>query len=132
MTKISENHIEDWVIQTLQEKGYQYLTPDKLDPDVVDSLRERYNDVVLFDHTFEALVRINPSVSMGSLSTVVKDVERVNSQGDMVACNVYFQKLLTEGVDNSINPEEIVLSSGRGYLNTNTITILVNIESIHH
>lgn len=99
MTKISENHIEDWVIQTLQEKGYQYLTPDRLDPDVAGSLRERYNEVVIFDHLLDALVRINPSVSMGSLSTVVKDVERVNSQGDMVACNIYFQKLLTEGVD---------------------------------
>lgn len=99
MTKISENHIEELVIQTLQRKGYQYITPAKLDPDESGALRERYNDVVLFDHLHAALVKINPSTSLGSVANVLKEVERVNSQGDLIACNIYFQKLLTEGVD---------------------------------
>ena len=99
MTKISENHIEDWVLEVLQTKGYTFLSPEKLDPDFSGSLRDRYNDVILNDHLQEALVKINPDISLQSIGQAIKDVERVVTYGDLVACNQHFQKLLTEGVD---------------------------------
>jgi len=99
MTKISENHIEDWVLEVLQSKGYTFMSPEKLDPDFPGSLRERYNDVILNDFLQEALVKINPGISLQSIGQAIKDVERVVTYGDLVACNQYFQKLLTEGVD---------------------------------
>lgn len=99
MTKISESQIEDWVLEVLQTKGYTFLSPEKLDPDFPGSLRDRYNDVILNDHLQEALVKINPDISLQSIGQAIKDVERVVTYGDLVACNQHFQKLLTEGVD---------------------------------
>lgn len=101
MTKISESHIEDWVLEVLQKKGYTFLSPEKLDPDFSGSLRDRYNEVILNEHLQEALVKINPDISLQSIGQAIKDVERVVTFGDLVACNQHFQKLLTEGVDVS-------------------------------
>lgn len=99
MTKISENHIEEWVLEVLQTKGFTFLSPEKLDPDFPGSLRERYNDVILNAPLQESLVRINPGISLQSIGQAIKDVERVITYGDLVSCNQHFQKLLTEGVD---------------------------------
>lgn len=99
MTKMSESHIEDWVLETLSTTGYQFLAPDKLDPDVPGSFRERYNDVILNAYLQEALAKINPGISLQSIGQAIKDVERVTTYGDLVSCNQHFQKLITEGVD---------------------------------
>lgn len=101
MTKISENHIEDWVLEVLQTKGYTFLPPEKLDPDVPGSLRERYNDVILNTLLQEALVTINPGISFDSIIQAIKEVERVPSQGDLLTSNKYFHQLIIEGVDAS-------------------------------
>ena len=99
MTRIIENHIEQWVIEELQTKGYDFLSPEYLDPDSPNSLRENYNDVLIKSHLLDALVKINPKLSTTSLQQAIRDVQRVNNHGDLVACNQYFQKLLTEGID---------------------------------
>lgn len=99
MTRIIEDHIEQWVIQELQAKGYSFLAPEYLDPDNSNSLRANYNDVLILSHLQEALIRINPKLSATSIQQAVRDVQHVNNNGDLVACNQYFQKLLTEGVD---------------------------------
>ena len=99
MTRTIENHIEQWVIEELQTKGYDFLSPEYLDPDSANSLRENYNDVIIKSHLLEALVKINPKLSTTSLQQAIRDVQHVNNHGDLVACNQYFQKLLTEGID---------------------------------
>jgi type I restriction enzyme R subunit len=72
-----------------------------LDPDHHTTLRSGYNDVILNDYLQEALVRINPNVPLNSLQQAIKEVERVNTHGDLIACNEYFQNLLINGVDVS-------------------------------
>lgn len=99
MTRIVENHIEQWVIEELQQLGYSYLSPEKLDPDHPETLRSGYNDVILNDYLQEALVRINPNIPISSIQQAIKEVERVNSQGVLVSCNQLFHTLLTQGVD---------------------------------
>jgi len=99
MTKISENHIEQWVIEALQAKGYCYLEPTRMDPDEPGSLRANYSDVIIENHLQEALVRINPSISVANIRQAVKDVQRAPGFGDLVTANQHFHKLLTEGVD---------------------------------
>lgn len=99
VTRIIENHIEEWVISTLQTKNYSYLPPDKLDPEQPGSLRENYNEVIIRDRLMEALVRINPTTTGLALKQAVLEVLRVNTHGDLVACNQYFHNLLTNGVD---------------------------------
>ncbi len=108
MSRIIEDHIESWVIELLTGKGYTYITPESLDPDFSNSLRSGYSDVILNDHLQEALVNINPQLPMSCIQQAIKEVERVNTHGDLIACNEYFQNLLINGVDVSFlhNGEE--------------------------
>lgn len=99
MTRIIEDHIEQWVIESLVEKGYTFLAPEYLDPDSIGSLRTNYNDVLILPHLQEALVRINPKLSLSTIQQAIRDVKQVNAHGDLVACNQYFQILLTQGID---------------------------------
>ena len=50
MTRIIEDHIEQWLIQELQTKNFSFLAPENLDPDIDGSLRENYNDVLIRSH----------------------------------------------------------------------------------
>ncbi len=109
MSKIIENHIEQWVIESLQDKGYTFLAPEYLDPDNKGiTLRENYSDVLILSHLQEALVRINPKLSASTIQQAIRDVQQVNTHGDLVACNQYFQTLLTQGIDSTFveNGEE--------------------------
>jgi len=108
VTKIIEDHIESWVIELLTGKGYTYLSPETLDPDFPNSLRSGYSDVILNEHLQEALIKINPQLPMSCIQQAIKEVERVNTHGDLIACNEYFQNLLINGVDVSFlqNGEE--------------------------
>lgn len=107
--KIIENHIEQWVIESLQQNRYTFLAPEFLDPDNKGiTLRENYSDVLILSHLQEALVRINPKLSASTIQQAIRDVQQVNTHGDLVACNQYFQILLTQGIDTTFveNGEE--------------------------
>lgn len=99
MTRIIEDHIEHWVIESLQALDYVYITPDFLDPDNPDSLRTSYSDVLILSHLQEAISKINPSLSSGTIQQAIRDVQQVNGNGDLISCNKYFHQLLTEGID---------------------------------
>lgn len=98
MSHINENSIELWVIDQLTQKGFRYLRPEDMDPEK-GSLRTSYSDVLIQQHLEDALHRINPGVPYTTLMQAVRDVQRVNTHGDLVACNQYFYNLLTNGVD---------------------------------
>lgn len=98
MSHINENSIELWVIDQLTQKGFRYLRPEDMDPEK-GSLRTGYGDVLIQQHLGDALHRINPGVPYITLMQAVRDVQRVNTHGDLVACNQYFHNLLTNGVD---------------------------------
>lgn len=101
MTRIIENHIEQWVIDALQAKGYFYLEPALMDPDVAGSLRTGYSEVIIESHLQDALVRINRNnnIPIANLRQALKDVQRVPGTGDLVTSNQYFHTFLTEGID---------------------------------
>lgn len=99
MTKIFENHIEQWVIESLQDQGYSYLAPEFLDPDFEMSLRSSYSDVLIVSHLQQAISKLNPTLSPASVSQVIRDIKNLTNTGDLVSCNQNFQRLLTEGVD---------------------------------
>jgi type I restriction enzyme R subunit len=99
MTRIVENDIELWVIEVLRTKGFTYIHPHQLDPDVNTSLRTGYADVVIETYLQQALTRINPSISPTILQQAVKDVLRAPGYGDLIESNQHFHTLLVEGVD---------------------------------
>lgn len=55
--------------------------------------------LLIVSHLQEALTRINPSITSSSLQQAIREVQSVNTHGDLIACNQYFQKLLTEDID---------------------------------
>lgn len=99
MKTVNEEHIELWVIESLVGRGYKYLTPDLIDPDCLGSLRTNYNEVLILSHLQDALTRINPRLSAFSISQAIREVQHVNTHGDLIACNQYFQQILTQGID---------------------------------
>lgn len=101
MTRIIEDHIEQWVIEVLKNKGYTYLQPELMDPDHPGSLRNSYSEVLIISQLQEALVRINPQVNISCIQQAIREVQRINSYGDLTACNEHFHQLLTNGVDVS-------------------------------
>ncbi|GAB3915399.1 type I restriction endonuclease subunit R [Mucilaginibacter boryungensis] len=99
MTRVVENDIELWVIEVLQTKGFTYIHPHQLDPDVDTSLRNGFADVVIETYLQDALIRINPTIGSATLQQAVKEVLRTPGHSDLMASNQYFHKLLVEGVD---------------------------------
>ena len=136
--KIIENHIEQWVIESLQENRYTFLAPEFLDPDNKGiTLRENYSDVLILSHLQEALVRINPKLSASTIQQAIRDVQQVNTHGDLVACNQHFQILLTQGIDTTFveNGEERTVKawlidkenpSNNNWVVTHQLTIIEN------
>src|SRR5579863_3798719 len=101
MTRIIENHIEQWAIEVLQSKGFVYIQPEQLDPDHTTVLRSGFSEIVIVSFLLQSLNRINPTIPEQVLTQAVREVKGVIGQGDLITGNQYFQSLLTEGVDVS-------------------------------
>ncbi|RYY49291.1 MAG: type I restriction endonuclease subunit R [Chitinophagaceae bacterium] len=99
MTRLVENDIELWVIEVLQTKGFAYIHPHQLDPDIDTSLRSGFADVVIETYLQHALIQINPNIPVSTLQQAVKEVLRTPGHGDLMEGNQYFHTLLVEGVD---------------------------------
>lgn len=99
MNTIFESDIEQWVIETLAQKGFRYITPSQMDPDNADCLRDGYGSVLINSHLEEALYTINPDVSVAGIQQAVKDIQRITSVPGLIYANQLFHQLLTEGAD---------------------------------
>jgi len=94
---ISEDHIEQVVIQEFIELGYQYINGTDISPD--GSMPEReYNEVVLKNRLLEAIAKLNPSIPYGAQEEALRKVLRSDSP-NLFQSNYTFHKYLTEGVE---------------------------------
>jgi type I restriction enzyme R subunit len=97
MAVISEDHIEQVIIQEFIELGYQYINGTDISPD--GSMPEReYNEVVLKNRLQEAIAKLNPTVPYEAQEEALRKVLRSDSP-DLFQNNYQFHKYLTEGVD---------------------------------
>lgn len=97
MAVISEDHIEQVIIQEFIELGYQYINGTDISPD--GSMPEReYNEVVLKNRLQEAIAKLNPSIPYEAQEEALRKVLRSDSP-DLFQNNYQFHKYLTEGVD---------------------------------
>lgn len=87
MTKITENHIEQFAIELLKKQGYKHIdTP------------QRNNEEVLLKNTLQAaIVRLNPAIPIDARDEAFKQILRIDSP-DLFANNEAFHRFLTEGV----------------------------------
>ena len=97
MRVISEDHIEQVVIQEFIELGYLYINGADISPD--GSMPEReYNEVVLKNRLQEAIAKLNPSIPYEAQEEALRKVLRSDSP-NLFQNNYTFHKYLTEGVE---------------------------------
>lgn len=98
MTKITENAIEEFAIELLENQGFEYLYGPTIAHDGETPLRESYADVVLDDVFKQAVARINPKIDAEAQADAIAQVMRISSP-DLMANNETLHRLLTEGVN---------------------------------
>ena len=97
MAVISEDHIEQILIQEFKDLGYIYVNGADISPDGISQERE-FDEVVLRARLEEAVIRINPNVPSEASEEAIKKVLRSESPS-LIQNNYQFHKYLTEGVD---------------------------------
>ena len=97
MSIISENDIEQIIIQELEALGYTYLNGVAISPEGLAAERE-FDEVVLKSRLQSAIAQINPSLPAEALEEAFRKVMRADSPV-LYQNNYTFHKYLTEGVD---------------------------------
>ena len=93
----SESHIEDHLIQLLQNLGYTYFYGPSIAPFTEHAERERFDSVILEKHFRESLKRLNPDVPESARAEAYSHVLGLGSS-DIMTNNEKFHTMLTDGV----------------------------------
>ncbi|AZI20437.1 type I restriction endonuclease subunit R [Chryseobacterium taklimakanense] len=94
---ISEDHIEQVIIQEFIDLGYQYLNGVDISPEGLYKERE-YNEVVLKNRLQEAIAKHNPNIPAEAQEEALRKVLRSDSP-ELFQNNYNFHKYLTDGVE---------------------------------
>lgn len=98
--KYSESHLEEAALEWLESLGYSVVFGPDIAPDGEKPERSSFQDVILNVRLREALVRINPTLSVDMIDEAVKKVQNVAySNPSLDVTNHAFHKMLAEGVD---------------------------------
>ena len=97
MNILSENAIEQFTIELLKSKAYNFYHGPDIAPDGETPMRTAFDEVVLREKLERAVMRLNPSVKEEVRDEAIKSVLRIASP-DTLANNEAFHRLLTEGV----------------------------------
>lgn len=93
MTKIFESSVEEFVIEILQNQGWQYLAPEAQELE-----RANLSEVILKRRFRDAIDRINPNVSAEVKVQALRQIINFPSQ-NLIDNNEYFHRLFTEGIE---------------------------------
>ena len=94
---ISEDHIEQVIIQEFVDIGYEYINGVEISPEGLYQERE-YNEVVLKNRLQEAIAKINPTIPYEAREEALKKVLRSDSP-ELFQNNYQFHQYLTDGVE---------------------------------
>ena len=97
MTKITENDIELWAIEELENLGWNYIHGAVIAPDGEHPERNSFSDVILKGRLQEAIAKNNPDIPFEAQQEALKVIERIASP-ELMVNNQSFHELLTEGV----------------------------------
>jgi type I restriction enzyme R subunit len=97
MTKITENDIELWAIEELENLGWNYIHGAVIAPDGEKPERNSFSDVILKGRLQETIARNNPDIPFEAQQEALKIIERIASP-ELMVNNQSFHELLTEGV----------------------------------
>ena len=97
MAFISEDHIEQIVIQEFIDLGYVYVNGAEISPEGISQERD-FDEVILKQRLREVIKKINPNVPNEAQEEAIKKLLR-NDSPSLFQNNYNFHKYLTEGVD---------------------------------
>lgn len=97
MTRITEDHLEQYTVDELCNNGFTYLYGPNIAVDGSEPERASYEEVVLVDRLRTAIRRLNPSIPADAQEAAVREVIRLGST-DIISANEHFHELLTTGV----------------------------------
>jgi type I restriction enzyme R subunit len=94
---ISEDHIEQIVIQEFIDLGYSYVNGADISPDGIAQERE-FDEVVLKQRLQTAITKLNPNIPYEAQEEAIKKILRTDSP-NLFQNNYQVHKYLTDGVD---------------------------------
>lgn len=100
MNRIFESTVEEFVIELLQNQGWQYLSPEEQELE-----RPNLSEVVLKNRLKQAIEAINPTTSEEAREQALRQVLNLPSQ-NLIDNNEAFHRLLTEGIEIEVMGEE--------------------------
>ena len=101
---LSEDHIEQILIEEFLGLGYVYMNGKEISPEGLFQERE-FNEVVLKGRLQNAIAKINPNVSQEAQEDALRKVLRSDSP-NLIQNNYNFHKQLTEGVEIELRKED--------------------------
>ncbi|MFM6157584.1 MAG: type I restriction endonuclease subunit R, partial [Sphaerospermopsis kisseleviana] len=96
--KFTESIIEQATLDWLSELGYTTLNGTEIAPDVPQTERQEYNEVILINRLQNALQTINPHIPFHTIQEAIKKITRTETP-ILYENNRRFHKYLTDGVD---------------------------------
>jgi type I restriction enzyme, R subunit len=108
MTRITENTIESFAIELLDNLGYEYIYAPNIAPDFHSDggvaegrggqdTRNSYEQVLLLNRLKNAVKRINKAIPPDAQAEAIKEIQRIVSP-ELIANNETFHRYLTEGI----------------------------------
>lgn len=94
---LTEDAIEQYQLQLLQNLGYAYHHGYGLQPEGKDQERENFGEIVLKDRLQQAIHRLNPTIPADALNQAQREIFNIASS-DLLNNNEIFHKYLTEGI----------------------------------
>lgn len=142
MTKITENNIETFAIESLQSLGWEYANGKDISPEGVACERETFEQIILTQRLRKAVARLNPDIPENAREQAVQKVLRIYSP-DLLHNNETFHQFLVEKVkipyqqDGYERSHEVALVdfnniSSNDFLVVNQYTIIENNQNKRH
>jgi type I restriction enzyme R subunit len=94
---LTEDEIEQYQLQLLQNLGYAYHHGYDLQPEGKDQERESFGEIVLKDRLQQAINRLNPTIPADAINQAQREIFNIASS-DLLNNNEIFHKYLTEGI----------------------------------
>ncbi len=113
MKPITESHIEQSAIETLQAQGWGYVNGKDISPEGIACERDSFSQIILTGRLREAVAAINPHIPAYAQEAAIQQVQRIYSP-DLLHNNEEFHRLLIEKVkipyqENGKRPVKYIL-----------------------
>lgn len=96
--RFTEAELEETALEWLEEVGYSTVSGSQFDPEQELSSRSSYLDVILVDHLRNALINVNPSLTIEVIDDAIRQISTL-SHPDLMTMNRSFHQFITDGID---------------------------------